>query len=275
MRGTNAPLLVHAELWSTGFSQFELDRLKPVLHTSYDAYLASRPHEMEDEAIALVARLANSIETPAHIVHLSSANALRMIGGNVTAETTPHYLHFESESIPDAAPQFKCAPPIREHANREQLWRGLRDSVIAGIVSDHSPCTPELKKLNDGDVEHAWGGIASLQFGLSIIWTEAQRRGMTLEEVSRLMSEGPASIARLDRRKGKLAAGYDADIIVFDPNAQFTVHEAIIEHRHKVTPYEGETLRGKVRATFVRGQKVWEDDAHIGDPVGQWLTSAI
>ena len=275
MRGTNAPLLVHAELWSTGFSRFDDDRLKPVLRTSYDAYLASRPHEMEDEAIALVARLANSIETPAHIVHLSSANALRMIGGNVTAETTPHYLHFESESIPDAAPQFKCAPPIREHANREQLWRGLRDGVIAGIVSDHSPCTPELKKLNDGDVEHAWGGIASLQFGLSIIWTEAQRRGMTLEEVSRLMSEGPASIARLDRRKGKLAAGYDADIIVFDPNAQFTVHEAIIEHRHKVTPYEGETLRGKVRATFVRGQKVWEDDAHIGDPVGQWLTSAI
>jgi len=271
MRGTNAPLLVHAEIWSPGFSR---DRLKPVLHTSYQSYLQSRPHEMEDEAIALVARLANSIETPAHIVHLSSSHALDTIGKHVTAETTFHYLFFDAERIPDAAPQYKCAPPIREHANREQLWRGVKDGVLAGIVSDHSPCTPELKKMADGDVEHAWGGISSLQFGLSILWSEAQRRGVTLEEVSRLLSEGPASIARLDHRKGKLKAGYDADIIVFDPNAEFTITPEVIEHRHKVTPYEGATLRGKVRATFVRGRKVWEDGVHIGDPIGTWLTFA-
>jgi allantoinase len=289
MRGTNAPLLVHAEVelchpepakrgegpashmrdGSFGVSAPQDDR------RSYRAYLHSRPHEMEDEAIALVARLANSIETPAHIVHLSSANALRMIGGHVTAETTPHYLFFESESIPDGAPQYKCAPPIRDHANREELWRGVKDGVLAGIVSDHSPCTPELKKMREGDVERAWGGIASLQFGLSIIWAEAQRRGVKLEEVSRLMSEGPASIARLDRRKGRLAAGFDADIIAFDPNVPFTITEDIVEHRHKVTPYEGAALRGKVRATFVRGRKVWEDDEHIGDAIGTWLTSAI
>ena len=232
---------------------------------------------MEDEAITLVAQLTNKIETRAHIVHLSSANAIDIVrrAKHVTAETTPHYLHFEAESIPDGAPQFKCAPPIREHENREQLWRGVRDGELAGIVSDHSPCTPELKKLAEGDVERAWGGISSLQFGLSIIWTEAKGRGIKLDDVSRLMSEGPASIAGLDRRKGKLAAGYDADIIVFDPDAQFVVESDIVEHRHKVTPYEGETLRGVVRATFVRGRKVWEDGAHIGAPSGQWLTSAI
>jgi allantoinase len=270
MEGSGAPLLVHAELpGPIENAEAQGDS------RSYMRYVASRPHEAEDEAIALVARLANAIGTPAHIVHLSSANALGMIGGQVTAETTPHYLYFDAESIPDAAPQFKCAPPIREHDNRERLWRGVRDGVIAAIVSDHSPCTPALKKMHEGNVEHAWGGIASLQFGLSIIWTEARRRGFTLEEVSRLMSEGPASIARLDRRKGKLAAGYDADVIVFDPDAQFVVGEERIEHRHKVTPYAGEQLDGIVRATFLRGRKVWEDGTHIGAPTGQWLTSAI
>jgi allantoinase len=269
MSGTGAPLLVHAELALTHTGE------SAGAPQSYRSYLQSRPHEMEDEAIKLVARLAQATGARAHIVHLSSANALPLIGGNVTAETTPHYLYFDAESIPNAAPQFKCAPPIRERENREQLWRGLCDGVLTAIVSDHSPCTPELKKLIEGDVERAWGGIASLQFGLSIVWTEAQRRGMKLEEVSRLMSEGPASIARLDRRKGKLAAGYDADIVVFDPNATFTVVPKDIEHRHKITPYEGERLRGVVRATILRGRKVWEDGAHIGAPIGQWLTSAI
>jgi len=275
MRGSSAPLLVHAEVPVEDRRPRLSGQAGRLSSTSYQAYLESRPHEMEDEAIALVARLANSIETPAHIVHLSSSNAIPIVGKHVTAETTPHYLYFESERIPDAAPQYKCAPPIREHANREELWRGIDAGAIAGIVSDHSPCTPELKKLREGDVEHAWGGISSLQFSLSIVWTEAQRRGISLEEVSRLMSEGPASIARLDARKGKLKAGYDADIIAFDPRATFTIEPHIVEHRHKVTPYEGATLRGKVRATFVRGQKVWDDGAHIGDPIGKWLTFAI
>jgi allantoinase len=269
MSGTGAPLLVHAELALARAAE------GGGATQSYRSYLRSRPHEMEDEAIRLVARLAHATGAQAHIVHLSSANALPLIGGNVTAETTPHYLYFDAETIPNAAPQFKCAPPIRERENREQLWRGLRDGVLTAIVSDHSPCTPELKRLAEGDVERAWGGIASLQFGLSVVWTEAHRRGMKLEEISRLMSEGPASIARLQNRKGKLAAGYDADIIAFDPNATFTIVPEAIEHRHKVTPYEGEQLRGAVRATFLRGRKVWEDGVHIGAPIGQWLTSAI
>ena len=276
LRGSSAPLLVHAEVpWRKGAPPVRTgEGAYPPWETSYRAYLQSRPHEMEDEAIALVARLANSIETPAHIVHLSSSHALDTIGKHVTAETTFHYLFFDAEHIPDAAPQYKCAPPIREHANREALWRGVKDGVLAGIVSDHSPCTPELKKMRTGDVEHAWGGISSLQFGLSILWTEAQRRGVELDEVSRLLSEGPASIARLDHRKGKLKAGYDADIVVFDPNVGFTIEPHIIEHRHKVTPYEGATLRGKVKATFVRGRKVWEDGEHIGDPIGSWLKNS-
>jgi allantoinase len=272
MSGTGAPLLVHAELpGPIEAAHPEGDSM------SYRRWVTSRPHEAEDEAIALVARLASETGAQAHIVHLSSADALQIVNdaANVTAETTPHYLHFAAESIPDAAPQFKCAPPIRERDNRERLWDGLRDGVLSAIVSDHSPCTPALKKLDEGDVERAWGGISSLQFGLSIIWSDAKRRGFSLDDVSRWMSAGPASIARLDHRKGQLAAGYDADIIAFDPEASFIVHRDIIEHRHKVTPYEGERLDGVVRATFLRGRKVWEDGVHIGDPIGTWLTSAI
>jgi allantoinase len=272
LAGTNAPLLVHAEL--PGPIENAHAHGDPA---SYQRYVASRPHEAEDEAIELVAQTSERTGANAHIVHLSSAHGLDIVARakRVTAETTPHYLHFDAESIPDGAPEYKCAPPIREHANREALWRGVRDGVIAGIVSDHSPCTPELKKLREGDVERAWGGIASLQFGLSIIWSEARMRGIGLDEVSRLMSEGPASIARIGDRKGKLAAGYDADIIVFDPGATFVVNERMNQHRHKVTPYAGETLSGVVKATYVRGRKVWEDGAHIGAPQGKWLTSAI
>src|SRR5262249_30689734 len=143
--------------------------------------------------------------------------------------------------------------------NRERLWDGVRNGVITAIVSDHSPCTPELKRREEGDFARAWGGIASLQFGLSIVWTEAQKRGMTIETVSRLMSAGPASIAGIAGRKGAIDKGRDADVIVFDPEAQFRVEPEIIEHRHNVTPYAGELLRGAVKATYLRGRKVWED----------------
>ena len=189
----------------------------------------------------------------------------------LTAETTPHYLYFDAERIPDGATEFKCAPPIRENANRERLWAGVREGRITAIVSDHSPCTPELKRREEGDFARAWGGIASLQFGLSIVWTEARRRGMTVETISRLMSSGPASIAGIAGRKGAIDKGYDADIIVFDPDAQFRVTPEIIEHRHAVTPYDGELLTGVVRATYLRGQKVWEDGTHIGLAQGEWV----
>lgn len=265
LAGTNRPLLVHAELG---------EHLHDVAGDprSYVRYLDSRPRSAENAAIELVARLAS--KTHAHIVHLSSADALPFIGGNVTAETTPHYLYFASEDIPDGAPEYKCAPPIRERDNREKLWRALHERQLLAIVSDHSPCTPHLKHLGEGDVQRAWGGISSLQFALPVVWTAARRRGFTLRDITTFMSEGPAKLANLDHRKGKLAPGYDADIIAFDPDARFVVDESIIHHRHKVTPYAGDELHGVVRATYVRGQKVWEDGAHIGTPIGTWLTSA-
>jgi len=264
MRDTNAPLLVHAEL---------PEHIHDVTGDprAYASYLASRPRSAEDAAIELVSHNTAKSGARAHIVHLSSAGGLDTLRRArdariaLTAETTPHYLYFDAEAIPDGAPQYKCAPPIREHENREQLWRGIADELITAIVSDHSPCTPELKKLGEGNFAHAWGGISSLQFALPIVWTEARRRGIRLAAISRLMSEGPAHLAGIEHRKGKLAAGYDADLVVFDPDARFRVEPAMIEHRHKITPYAGHELYGVVKATYVRGQLAGEAT------IGQWI----
>jgi allantoinase len=270
LRGTGAPLLVHAEL---------PEHLRaPAGHArSYASYLATRPHEAEDKAIELVYDLSRKTGTHAHIVHLSSASGLdtlrraREARVPLTAETTPHYLYFDAERVPDGATEFKCAPPIRERANRDALWREINEGLFHAIVSDHSPCAPELKRMDEGDIAKAWGGIASLQFGLSIVWTEAKRRGVEFEKIVELMTIGPARLARLDKRKGRLAAGYDADIVVFDPEGHFVVRTELVQHRHKVTPYAGETLTGIVKETFVRGHKVWEDGRHLGGPVGEWV----
>ena len=270
LRGTGAPLLVHAELPEHLHAHGE-DA------SSYASYLASRPHEAEDEAIALVYECARKSGSKAHIVHLSSANGLETIrqardeSMPLTAETTPHYLYFDAERVPDGATEFKCAPPIRERANRDALWRGIEEGLFLAIVSDHSPCTPELKRMDEGDIAKAWGGIASLQFGLPIVWTEAKRRGVAFGKIVELMTIGPARLAGLDKRKGKLAAGYDADIVAFDPEGHFVVRTELVQHRHKVTPYAGETLTGIVKATFVRGHKVWEDGRHLGGAVGEWV----
>lgn len=275
LRGTGAPLLVHAELPGP------IERAAETLHgdpTSYRRWLESRPHQAEDEAIALVDRhVRDASGAEAHIVHLSSADALDIIRRardartGLTAETTPHYLYFAAERIPDGAPEYKCAPPIREQDNRERLWRAVEEGALAGVVSDHSPCTPELKHLERGDVERAWGGIASLQFGLPIVWTEARKRGLSLGEVSHLLSAGPASIARIGHRKGRLAAGYDADVIAFDAEAPFTITDDCIEHRHKTTPYAGAELFGVVRATYLRGERIYADGQHEGTPGGRWV----
>jgi allantoinase len=270
LHGTGAPLLVHAELPEHIHAPAGDDR-------SYASYLATRPAEAEDEAIALVYSMARETATHAHIVHLSSANGLEALrrarteGVLLTAETTPHYLYFDAESVPDGATEFKCAPPIRNHANREALWRGIEEGLLIAIVSDHSPCTPEMKRMNDGDIHRAWGGIASLQFGFSIVLTEAKRRGIAFERIVELMTTGPATLAGLQHRKGKLAAGYDADITVIDPGERFVVRTEDVEHRHKVTPYAGETLAGVVKATYVRGHKVWQDGTHVGNAVGEWI----
>jgi allantoinase len=246
LAGTNAPILVHAEL-ADHLATPEGDP------EEYATWLDSRPAEAEDAAIELVVRVCRETGARMHIVHLSSANALTILararaeGLPLSAETTPHYLHFEAEAIPRGHTEYKCAPPIRERDNREELWRGLRAGIIDLVVSDHSPCTPHLKQ---GDFTHAWGGIASMQFLLPIVWTNAQRRGFDLPDVARWCCKAPAQLANLSR-KGVLAPGYDADYVVFDPDAEFVVTAELIRHRHKITPYLGQRLRGVVVATSI------------------------
>ena len=263
-----APLLVHAELGSL------LARPSPARDPrAYLAYLASRPPEAEIEAIALLHRECARTRARVHVVHLSAAGALGILarakdeGLPFGAETTPHYLKLEAEAIPDGATSFKCAPPIRDHENRERLWKGLRDGLVDLVVTDHSPCTPELKKLDLGDFEQAWGGIASLQFGLPVVWTEARARGVGLTDVARWMSEAPAKLAGL-ARKGRLEAGCDADVVAWRPEEGFTVTKACILHKNKVTPYEGQRLFGVIDATWLRGERV---DVGAAAARGRWL----
>ena len=209
-----------------------------------------------------------------HIVHLSSAEAIPAIklaqqrGLQLSAESCPHYLTLFAEDIPDGKTLFKCCPPIREQQNREQLWEGLADGTISFIVSDHSPCTPTLKHIDTGDIENAWGGISSLQFGLSIIWTEAQQRSYSLLDVINWMATEPANFAGLGDRKGQIACGYDADIVVFDPKTSYQIDPKMIKYRHKITPYEGRKVSGIVKRTYVRGQLVYSDNQLLGKPIG-------
>lgn len=228
----------------------------------YADYLASRPPEAEARAIELLTTLMDRWPTPVHIVHLSSAGSLAIVraararGLPITVETCPHYLTFAAEDIPDGATDHKCAPPIRERAERELLWRALLDGQIDLVASDHSPCPPIMKETK-GDFFAAWGGIASLQLSLAAVWTGARERGISVNRVAEWMCEAPARLAGLGRRKGKLAPGWDADVVVWDPEASFTVDPTRLHHRHRVTPYAGRTLHGVVRATYVGGRTVF------------------
>ena len=229
--------------------------------THYDRFLASRPRDAENVAVAAVIERARRTGVRAHVLHLSSSDALPMIasakrdGVRLTVETCPHYLTLLAEQIPDGATAFKCCPPIREASNRELLWQGLQDGIIDCIVSDHSPSTLDLKDLVNGNFAVAWGGIASLQLGLSLVWTEARRRGIELQRVVEWMSTRPAELARL-ATKGKLALGYSADFSIFAPDASFVVEAAKLKHKNPITPYEGRVLSGIVRRTFLRGNLI-------------------
>jgi allantoinase len=269
------PLLVHAELVSpleTGAGT----RLA-AQPRSYAAFLASRPRQWEHGAVRLRISLCRDYRCRVHIVHLSAADALPMIaaarsaGLPLTVETCPHYLYFAAEDIPDGDPRFKCAPPIRERDNRERLWEGLRDNLIDTIGSDHSPSPPGLKHLATGDLNQAWGGIASLQLVLSVMWTEMRRRDFSLFHLAEWMSRRPAALVGMAGRKGAIAAGCDADLVVFDPDASFSVDPAKLFHRHRLTPYECRTLAGGVNRTYLRGRLVYDGAHFAAQPTGQML----
>ncbi|MDQ3804585.1 MAG: amidohydrolase family protein, partial [Acidobacteriota bacterium] len=222
-------------------------------------------------------RLCRETGARVHVVHHSSADALPLLaaardeGLPVTAETCPHYLWFAAEEIPDGATEFKCCPPIRERENRERLWGALGRGLLDLVVSDHSPCPPELKRRDEGDFLQAWGGISSLQFRLSVVWTEARRRGHTLPDLARWLAHAPARLTGLDRRKGSIAPGLDADFVIFDPDATFRVTPELVEHRHKLTPYAGQTLSGVVEATYLRGERIYERGKFAEEPTGKLL----
>ena len=269
---TGLPLLVHAEL--PGPIGAATAQLEGGDWRCYSTYLQSRPDEAERVAIEVMLSLCREYGFRLHVVHLGTASALEMLaaaraeGLAVSVETCPHYLRLEAESIAGGATQCKCAPPIRSHENRELLWQGLKAGVIDMVVTDHSPCPPAMKRMEEGNFREAWGGIASLSVALPVMWTEARGRGLSLADIARWMADKPAQLAGCGSRKGRLAPGFDADFVVFDSDAEFCVTLDRLHHRHKVSPYLGETLRGVVKKTYLRGRLVYRDGQFLGDPAG-------
>jgi allantoinase len=261
------PLLVHAELAEHLYNGGDAEDWH-----HYATYLRSRPDEAEFAAIRMLIGLCRKYSFRLHIVHLATALALdelaaaRAEGLPITVETCPHYLHFTAEEIPDGATLFKCAPPIRSRTNREGLWKGLRDGIIDLIATDHSPCPPAMKQ---GNFRQSWGGIASLSVAASVIWTEMNQRSLPLTDLARWMSSEPAKLAGLQKQKGAIAKGHDADLVIFDPDAKFTLTKEDLHYRHPVSPYLGETLQGKVQATFLRGTAVYEQGSFRNSPMGK------
>jgi allantoinase len=251
--GVPALFLVHAE------HPHEIEEAVP--SRRYVDFLASRPDTAEVRAIEQVVEAARRTGARVHVLHLSSARALPVIaaakrdGVRITVETCPHYLSLTAESVPDGATEFKCCPPIRDTANRAALWQGLGSGVIDAVVSDHSPCTPDLKRREEGDFSAAWGGIASLQLGLPVVWTQARERGFGLSDVVRWMSATPAAIAGIPG-KGGIVPGNDADLVAFAPEERWRVDPGLLHHRHPVTPYANTALSGVVRTTWLRGLPV-------------------
>ena len=266
LRGFGALTIVHAE------NDAAIERAPSPHGEKYAGFLRSRPRGAENVAVAQVIEAARWTGARVHVLHLSSSDAIPMLrsarrdGVSITAETCPHYLVFTAEEVPDGSTQYKCCPPIREADNRELLWRALADGVLDCVVSDHSPSTVELKRLDTGDFGVAWGGISGLQVGLPAVWTEARRRGHGLTDVVRWMAERPAALAGL-RRKGHNALGYDADFAVFAPDDAFVVDPAKLHHKNPITPYAGRALAGVVRATYLRGTEITADT-----PRGRLLT---
>ncbi|HEY1159563.1 MAG TPA: allantoinase AllB [Terracidiphilus sp.] len=281
LRGTGLPLLVHAEVAGPVQAATEALNAAGTDWRKYSTYLASRPDAAEVEAIALLIRMAEEFQTAIHIVHLVSAKALPLLaqargrGVPVTVETCAQYLWFAAEEIPDGATEYKCAPPIRGKANREALWAALEEGVIDMVTTDHSPCPPAMKRRDEGRWDLAWGGIASLGLALPVLWTAMERRGLELsagmERLGEWMAAAPARLAGFSGQKGVLAAGADADIVVFDPDAAWTVAPEHLHFRHKLSPYLGSELRGRVLETWLRGEQVFGADGMVGLARGREL----
>jgi allantoinase len=281
LKSTGLPLLAHAEV------QGPVDAARRDLNAAradgrkYATYLASRPDRAELEAITLLIRLAEEFQSPIHIVHLSSAEALPLLsaararGIPISAETCVQYLWFAAENIPDGATEFKCAPPIRRRANRDALWAALEEGLITMVTTDHSPCPPAMKQQEQGDWDQAWGGIASLGLALPVMATMLERRGVelktALKQLSSWMSLETARLAGLAGRKGALTPGADADFLIFDPDARWTVAPQHLHFRHKLSPYLGVQLRGSVLQTWLRGQQVFAHQQFINQPRGREL----
>jgi allantoinase len=267
------PLLVHAEL--AGPIDAALATLADADWRRYSTYLASRPDEAELAAIRMMIELCRQHRFRLHIVHLGTAqalpelNAARAEGLPITVEACPHHLHFAAENIADGATVLKCTPPIRGRGNREALWEGLRTGAIDMVATDHSPCPVEMKRLDAGRFDLAWGGIASLSLALPVVWTDASKRGFGLGDIARWMSAAPAALAGLSARAGALEAGREANFVVFDPEAEFTVTENKLHYRHAVSPYMGERLKGVVAATYLRGEPVYRDGSFVAGARGR------
>jgi allantoinase len=264
------PLFVHAELDAAPGPPMEDPR-------SYAQWLASRPDAYETSAIEWLIGLVREYRADLHVVHLACAAALPMLraaraeGLPITVETCPHYLTFAAEEIPDGDTRFKCAPPIRSAEHREALWRAIENGEIDLVASDHSPAPPPLKKVAEGDLKAAWGGIASLQLLVPALWTGLARRGGSLADLSRLLAAAPAARLGLKGRKGAIVLGADADLVAFDPAAGFTVRGGELYHRHKITPYEGRELQGVVERTWLRGHLVYDRRRGHGAPCGEMI----
>lgn len=266
------PLLVHAELPE------QLVAVDPGADpTRHATWLATRPPDAEAAAVDLMISFAREFGVHVHIVHVAAADAVAQLseaqaaGLRVTAETCPHYLTFCADDIPDRRVDFKCAPPIRGRHHREALWQGLDAGVLGLIATDHSPAPADVKRIADGDFLAAWGGIASLQLALPVVWTAARAREFNIEDISRWMSAAPARLAGLDGWKGRIASGYAADLVIWDPDAEFVARADALHHRHKITPYAGTTLTGRVHCTILGGSVVYEDGQFVSGPTGRLL----
>jgi allantoinase len=275
LRGSELPLLAHAEVAGPVEEATRALNAAGADWRKYSTYLASRPDAAEVEAIALLIGLAEEFGTPIHIVHLSSAEALPMLvearqrGVPVTVETCVHYLWFAAEEIPDGATEYKCAPPIREATNHEALWNALERGMIDMVTTDHSPCPPTMKRREEGRWDLAWGGIASLGLALPVLWTAMQKRKIGLERVSEWMAAAPAQLADLAGQKGVIDAGADADLVVFDPDAEWKVTPADLHFRHKISPYLGAELHGRIVETWLRGEPVFCNGQFVGEARGK------